>query len=110
MKIIELKREMDEKLIAEIWNQVAAINSALDDAYGSALGGHCGSALFCAAEAIAAYEGLIELCGGTTEQPLREHLRDAIGSVQLDKFELHPSVVRTLEKKRRDAVNPSWGE
>jgi len=94
--------------IPAIWEHVDRINSALNDAYGSGIGGHYGTALLCAGEAINAYMELIELCKNTKEQPLREVLRDAVGSVKLDKFELPIGLRLALDKAANEAVNPGF--
>lgn len=104
--IDEIKKIAYPNIIKAIWTRVARINSALDDAYGSALGGHYGSALNCAAEAVDAYMELVALCKETTEQPLREHLRDALGSVNWEKFELPADMMAAIKKARNDAANP----
>lgn len=104
--INEIKADANKKIIDSIWDRVSQINSALDDACGSALGVHYGSALTCAGEAVDAYMELVTLCKKTTEQPMREHLRDALGSVKWEKFELPTSMMKAIEKARDEAANP----
>ena len=91
-----------------IWEHVDKINNALDDAYGSGLAGHYGTAMLCAGEAVDAYMELINLCKNTKEQPLREVLRDAVGSVKLNKFEFPVNLRLALDKAANEAVNPEF--
>ena len=104
--ISEIRTNAENKIIEKIWDRVAQINSALDDAYGSALGEHYGSTLNCAAEAVDSYMELIKLCKETIEHPLREHLRDALGSVNWEKFELPADMMAAIQKARNEAANP----
>lgn len=106
--IAGIRADANQKIINKIWERVAQINSALDDACGSALGGHYGSALNCAAEAVDSYMELVALCKETSEQPLREHLRDALGSVNWEKFELPADMMSAIEKARNEAANPGF--
>ena len=104
--IEEIKTDANRKIVDSVWDRVAQINSALDDAYGSALNGHYGSALNCAAEAVNSYMELVTLCKEMMEQPLREHLRDALGSIRWEKFELPAEVMAAIQKARNEAANP----
>ena len=106
----KLQDIINESIIKNIWERVAQINSALKDAEGSWCGGHFASAFRCAAEAVEAYEELIELCASTTEQPLREHLRDAVGSVNLDTFDFGNAMKSAIKKTAVKAVDPGFGE
>lgn len=104
--IAEIRADAKQQIINAVWDRVAQINNTLDDARGSALGGHYGSALACAGEAVDSYMELIDLCKQTTEQPLREHLRDALGSVKWQKFEMPVIMMASIEKARDEAANP----
>lgn len=103
---VQLANCANNQIIEKIWERVAQINSMLDDAYGSAFGEHYGSALICAGEAVDCYMELVKLCKETTEQPLREHLRDALGSVMWEKFELPADMMASIKKARNEAFNP----
>lgn len=106
--ISEIRTNANKQIIDAIWDRVAQINSMLDDAYGSALGGHYGSALNCAAEAVDSYMELVDLYKETTKQPLREHLRDALGSVKWEKFELPTDMMLSVKKASNEAANPDF--
>jgi len=104
--INEIRTGANQQIINVVWDRVAQINNALDDARGSALGEHYGIALRCAGEAVESYMELVALCKETTEQPLREHLRDALGSVKWEKFELSIDMMLAIEKSIVEAVSP----
>ena len=106
--INNIKAEANKKIIDAVWSRVDQINNALDDAYGSALSLRYGTALNCAAEAVDAYMELVALCKETTQQPLREHLRDALGSVNWEKFELPADMMAAIKKASNEAANPGF--
>lgn len=103
--INEITAAAKQKTIDAIWDRVDFINTLLDAAYSDGVCGDYGYALKKAGDAVNAYMELVELCKETTEQPLREHLRDALGSVNWEKFELPANMMAAIKKARNDAAN-----
>ena len=102
-KIENIYAEADRNAVEAIIGRAEEINSMLDDAYGSMLAGYCAAAMECAAEAVAAYEELIELAETATDVIIRAALLDAFGTVKLNKFELPVGVEIALKERARNA-------
>lgn len=92
-----IRAEADKKIIDSIWGVVNAANSALDDAYGSGLGGHYASAIECAAMAVKYIEDVCSVL--ETEDVQYGMVLDILGSIKVNNFDLPQGVVDGLRAR-----------
>jgi hypothetical protein len=100
----------EQEIGKELINRSYAINSAFDDAYGSCLAESYGTAMECLGVALKWLDQLIELGLSTYEHPRHEFIRDALGSVKLDKAPLEASIRKDLDRQISWIVNPGFGD
>lgn len=106
--IAEIRADADQNVINAIWNRIDVINILLDTAYSANICGDYGNALKKAGDAVTSYMELIDLCKETSEQPLWEDLRNALGFVNWEKFDLPNNMMSAIEKARKEAVNQGF--
>lgn len=92
-----IRSEANKKIVDAIWDVVNAVNSALDDAYGSGLGGHYASAMECAAMAVKYIEDVCSVL--ETENIQYGMVLDILGSIKLNNFDLPQGVVDGLRAR-----------
>lgn len=92
--------------------RAAVINSCFDDAYGSCLGGHYASGMECTAEGLRQLDDLLAYADSamsTADGPAWEYVRDALGSVRMEKAPLQDTIIEEYNRRIKRYVSPSFG-
>lgn len=94
-------------------DRASAINSAFDDARGCVAVGKYASALECAAEALRNLDDLLDYADsvmGSADGPSWEFVRDALGTVRIERIPLSDEVVKEYSKRIKRYVSPTFGD
>jgi len=111
--VSQIRREADTKIGEALIDRAGIINSLFDDAYGSCLGGHYASGMECLAVGLKNLEELIEYAHSIAETANGaqwEYVRDALGSVELEKAPMDEAIRKDLNRKISWLVSPGFGD
>lgn len=107
--IADANKKVGEALI----ERSAVINSMFNDAYGSCLGGHYASGMECAAEGLRHLDDLLDYADsvmGTADGASWEYVRDALGSIVMDKAPLQDAIIAEYKLRIKRYVSPTFGD
>lgn len=105
--------DANNKIGEALIERAAVINSIFDDAYGSCLGGHYASGMECVAAGLRQLDDLLEYADtvmSTADGPSWEYVRDALGSIIMDKAPLQQSIVDEYKIRIKRYVSPTFGD
>lgn len=105
--------DANKKIGEALIERAASINSCFDDAYGSCLGGHYASGVECAAEGLRRLDDLLEYADDvmqTADGPAWEYVRDALGSIVMEKAPLQEQIVADYNRRIKRYVSPTFGD
>ena len=103
------KAKVGESLI----NHAYSVNSAFDDAYGSCLGGHYASGMECVAQGLKWLDEILSYADEvmpTASGSEWEFVRDALGTVNMDKAPLQQSIIDEYKIRIKRYVSPTFGD
>lgn len=107
--IADANKKIGESLIERAF----IVNSMFDDAYGSCLGGNYTSGMECVAEALKNLDDLLEYADdvmSTADGPAWEYVRDALGSVVMNKAPLQDAIIAEYKLRIKRYVSPTFGD
>lgn len=105
--------DTNNKIGEALIHRANVINNLFDDAYGSCLGGYYASGMECAAAGLRRLDDLITYAAGardTVSGPVWESVRDALGSVCVDKAPLQREIIAEYKIRIKRIVSPNFGE
>ena len=111
--VSEIRREAETKIGEVLVERAAVINSIFDDAYGSCLSSHYASGLECAAQGLYWLDELIKYADNvmsTATESEWEYVRDALGSVNIEKAPLEQSIINEYKIRIKRYVSPIFGD
>lgn len=111
--VSDILTDAAKKIGEALIERATVINSMFDDAYGSCLGGNYASGMECAAAGLRQLDDLLSYADSvmsTADGPAWEYVRDALGSVVLEKAPLQDAIIAEYKLRIKRYVSPTFGD